>query len=171
MDLVGSLALCAVLLALGLAAALAVAVAGRRRLEDELQAVRADLRDLRKRLDTLVEPVETGPRPLVDPVETRPATEYLITTLPTEGPEEATPISSGQFVSVAVGESMVRIVSLAYGVGRALSPQQRNRIRFEMGREVKRSRRQRRRDLKDARRDLRTRGSTGPRPDLAEDAA
>jgi hypothetical protein len=166
MDLVGWLALCAVLLALGLAAALAVAVVGRRRLEDELQEVRADLGDLRKRLDSLAEP-----DPPVDRVETSPATEYLITTLPTEGPEETTPISSGQFVSVAVGESVVRIVSLAYGVRRALSPQQRNRIRFEMGREVKRSRRQRRRDLRDARRDLRTRRSAGSRPDLAEDAA
>jgi len=175
MDPVASLALCAVVVALGLAVALVVAVAGRRRLERELGEVRADLRDLRTTIAPLVEPVAS---PLVEPVETRPgaaheapAADYLITTLADEVPEPAAPMSSGQFASVALGESLVRLVSLGYGVRRALSPEQRNRIRFEMGREVKRSRRQRRRDLKDARRHLRTGRSTGSGPGLAEDAA
>jgi hypothetical protein len=60
------------------------------------------------------------------------------------------------FVSVAAGESLVRVVSLAYGVRRALSPESRNRIRFEMRREVKRARKQRRRDVRAAQRHLRT---------------
>jgi hypothetical protein len=66
-----------------------------------------------------------------------------------------------------LGESLVRLVSLGYGVRRALSAENRNRIRFEVRREVKRSRRQRRRDLKDARRHVRSRAGT----DLSEDAA
>jgi len=49
----------------------------------------------------------------------------------------------------------VRLVSLGYGVRRALSAENRNRIRFEMRREVKRARKQRRRDLKEAKRHLR----------------
>ena len=70
-------------------------------------------------------------------------------------------------MTVAAGESLVRVVSLAHGVRRALSAENRNRIRFEIRREVKRSRRQRRRDLKDARRHLRRQAGT----DLSEDAA
>jgi hypothetical protein len=136
----------------------------------------ADLGDLRTTLAELVETKRRGTR-LVEPVETKPgpapqpAGDYLITTLADEDPEPAVPMSSGHFASVALGESLVRLVSLGYGVRRALSPEQRNRIRFEMGREVKRSRRQRRRDLKDARRHLRTGRPTGSGPSLAEDAA
>jgi hypothetical protein len=52
---------------------------------------------------------------------------------------------------VAVTESVVKVAALAHGVRRALSPQSRNRIRFEMRREVKRSRRERRRSAKQGR--------------------
>ena len=79
----------------------------------------------------------------------------------------STPLSAGQFASVALGESLVRVFSLGYGVRRALTAESRNRIRFEMRREVKRSRRQRRRDLKEAKRHLRA----DQRADLTEDAA
>jgi hypothetical protein len=47
------------------------------------------------------------------------------------------------------------VLSFGYGVRRALSAENRNRIRFEMRREVKASRRRRRRDLKEAKRHLR----------------
>jgi hypothetical protein len=53
---------------------------------------------------------------------------------------------------VALGESLVKIASFGYGVRRALSAENRNRIAFEMRREVKRSRRKRRLDVKQARR-------------------
>ena len=79
----------------------------------------------------------------------------------------STPLSAGQFASVALGESLVRVLSLGYGVRRALTAESRNRIRFEMRREVKRSRRQRRRDLKEAKRHL----HADQRADLTEDAA
>lgn len=88
--------------------------------------------------------------------------EYVITTaglpeLSRPGAEVAQrpPIDARQFASVAVGESLVRIASLAYGVRRALSAENRNRIGFEVKREIRRARRQRRRDLKEARRHLR----------------
>jgi hypothetical protein len=70
-------------------------------------------------------------------------------------------------VSVAAGESLVRLVSLGYGVRRALSAHNRNRIGFEMRREVRRSRRRRRDEVREARRLLRDRQA---RLD-AEDAA
>jgi hypothetical protein len=61
----------------------------------------------------------------------------------------------------------VRVVSLGHGVRRALSAENRHRIRFEMRREVKRSRKRRRRDLRAAQRHT---GSRAP-ADLTEDAA
>jgi hypothetical protein len=102
----------------------------------------------------------------------RPGEEYVITTLatvpatPSTSTAEPTAVSGSEFLSVAVGESLVRIVCLAHGVRRAVSAESRNRIRFEMRREVKRSRKQRRRDVRAAQQHLRTHPV-----DLAEDAA
>ena len=44
------------------------------------------------------------------------------------------------------------MASLAAGVRRALAPEHLNRVRFEMRREVKRARKQRRADLRQAKR-------------------
>ena len=78
------------------------------------------------------------------------------------------PVDARQFASVAVGESLVRLVSLGYGVRRALSAENRNRIAFEMRREVRRSRKDRRRELRDLRRRLREEPG---QPDPEEHAA
>ncbi len=135
-------------------------LSGRRRLEAELEESRA-------RLEALARQVETAraatPRP---PAATD--REYLITTVGEQADAaapaaEIAPMSAGQFASVALGESLVRVLSFGYGVRRALSAENRNRIGFEIRREVRRARKQRRRDLKDARRTLRA--------DQAEDAA
>ena len=67
---------------------------------------------------------------------------------------------------MALGESLVTIASFGYGVRRALSAENRNRIGFEMRREVRRARKQRRRDLREAKRHLRAQTI-----DDAEDAA
>jgi hypothetical protein len=47
------------------------------------------------------------------------------------------------------------MVAFGHGVARALSPESRNRIWFEMRREVRRARKQRRRDMKQAYRQMR----------------
>ena len=65
------------------------------------------------------------------------------------------------FVDTLLRESLVRTASLAAGLRRALSPEVRNRIRFEMRREVKRSRKQRKADLRRARRELEARERAG----------
>jgi hypothetical protein len=84
-------------------------------------------------------------------------TEYVITHLgePVEQPEvEAVPaVAPGLFTDLVLRETVVQTASLFHGVRRALSPETRNRIRFEMRREVKRSRKQRRADLRAARRE------------------
>ena len=156
------------LLAAAFLGVLLAVLAGRRRLRRDLAESRARIEELACRVEEL-----QAPPPVED---RRPAavddTEYLITSVghpapvePVEPAEPAEPVTAQQFVSIAVGESLVRIVSLGYGVRRALSAENRNRIRFEMRREIRRSRKQRRRDLKQARHHLRTAGVT------AEDAA
>jgi hypothetical protein len=176
MDPVPLLTLTTALAVVGLGAVLAVTVAGRRRVQRDLEASRAELAALRDRLDRLARRVE----PPAGTDTATPGHEFLITSLPDQSSPPASPsqplgapaLSGREFASVALAESVVRVAALAHGVRRALSAESRNRIGFEMGREVKRSRRQRRRDLKEAKRHLRTEHvsateSTG----LAEDAA
>ena len=156
-----------------------VVIAGRRRLERELDASRAELDVVRDRIDELSRQVadrEGRHDPQV-------AHEFVITSLPDgrstatlttrddddEAPESPQ-VSAGQFASVALGESLVRLLSLGYGVGRALSPENRNRIRFAMRQEVRRARRQRRRDEKEARRHLRAHQAADEGADLSPDA-
>jgi cytochrome c-type biogenesis protein CcmH/NrfG len=173
----------ALLIALAVAALVLVALLvvgllaarGRRRLRAELDSSRRDVAALRDRLDELSRQVDRTSQPpdRAPTVGARPSEQFVITTLPdgTSGHQPSfapeSPVSAGAFASVALGESLVRVVSLAYGVRRAMSAENRNRIRFEMQREVKRARRQRRRDLKEARRHLRSEQRTG----LTEDAA
>jgi hypothetical protein len=155
----------------------------RRDLEAELARARADIEALQERVDRL----DRGSHPRTTTTGREPASadasEYLITSLATSRSDAGADVAAdaaatrtsgsaltgGEFLDVALGESLVRVAALLHGVRRAASPENRNRIRFEMAREVKRARRQRRRDLKDARRDLQRRqaGSAG----LAEDAA
>lgn len=67
------------------------------------------------------------------------------------------------FADIVARETTVRAGGLLHGVRRALAPEVRNRIRFEMRQELKRSRRQRRSDLKAALRDLQQRRRDGAR--------
>jgi hypothetical protein len=148
-----------------LLAAVVGARRARRRTEAALAASRAELAEVQQRLDALTEqlsrPAPPEPRHRVD------ETEYVITTAgELRTPESAVPqVDARQFASLAVGESLVRLLSLGYGVRRALSAENRNRIAFEMRREVRRSRKDRRRELRDLRRRLRE------EPGLAEEHA
>jgi hypothetical protein len=162
----------ATLVALGTAAAaLAVLFLGvlrvSHRLERELAASRADLAALAQRVEALTEEK--------NPSQVHTEQEYVITDLPQQhdsaaltrlspqrsddsvGQVSETPaeVTTGAFASLVLGESLVKAVAFGHGLQRALSPENRNRITFEMRREVKRSRKQRRRDLKQARRSLR----------------
>lgn len=158
-----------------LAGAVLVAVsrrAHRRRqeLEDSLAASREELAAVQRRLDGLARRVASAPRP--EPQE------FVITTagLPEQAAPEATApalpdrqLTAKEFASVALGESLVTIASFGYGVRRALSAENRNRIAFEVRREVRRARKQRKQDLKEAKRRLRAQALVTD--DTAEDAA
>jgi hypothetical protein len=156
---VGGLAvLCLVLLVL--------AVRGRRAWARERDATRAEVAELRARLEELEHDHRT-------PVAASEA-EFVITGLGSEHPEPepapapapAAPIDRAAFADTVLRETVVKAASLAHGVRRGLAPATRNRIRFEMKQEVRRARRQRRADLKQAQRDLHAR----QRARLAEEA-
>lgn len=183
MDPVSLASTVAAVLLVAVLAAVAALVVGHRRLDRRLAEARAEVRTLRSRLDDLTRdrdqpvaartPAASEPlAPAAAPV--RSASDYLITRLPAERPEpesapgeQVAPLTGREFASVALGESLLRLATLAHGVRRAASAENRNRIGFEMRREVKRSRRQRRRDT----RDLLRAGRGSDRAALAEDAA
>jgi hypothetical protein len=148
----------AVPVALGVAVLVVAATVGvllvvrrdRARTAAALAEARSEAAELRQRLDALSGLLEAP---------ARPAEEFVITDMGTPGQltgEAAamtpTRIEGRLFADIVLRESLVKAASLGYGVRRALAPETRNRIRFEMKREVKRSRRQRRAELKEIRR-------------------
>lgn len=66
---------------------------------------------------------------------------------------EVRSLPRGVFADLLLRETAVRAAGVSAGLRRALAPETRNRIRFEMKQEVKRSRKQRKADLRIARRE------------------
>lgn len=152
----------ALLVALGCAVALLVILlvmqlwslrSDRRRMQQELAASRSDVDLLRARLEAMSEEIASA-RIVAAAAPAVPQIEYLITSAgATHGIGSDPPMSNRAVLSVALGEPLVKVMSFGYGVRRALSPGNRNRIAFEMRREVKRARKERRRDTKRAARE------------------
>lgn len=69
-------------------------------------------------------------------------------------PRPADPLAATGFTDQVLAESVIRGAGLLHGLRRALTPQGRNRIAFSMRQEVKRARKQRRAEIKAARRHL-----------------
>ncbi|PUA80085.1 hypothetical protein [Nocardioides currus] len=133
-----------------------------------------------RRLAARVAELETAAH-AVEPTEARTTAAveqatYVITAVDQDEPDDRTPgaplvparIDGALFADIVARESVVKAAGLAHGLRRALAPETRNRIRFEMRREVKRARKQRRADLKAALRDLQARERSGM---TGEDAA
>ena len=162
-------------LLLGLLAAAALVAVGRarRRAAADLDAVRRSAEELVARVEDVEHRLARQQRR-----ESLDAHEYVITHVGEE-PEAPSAVEDGQdaqdaptvpaplFADLVLRESAVQAASLAHGLRRALAPETRHRIRFEMRREVKRARKQRRADLRAARREWQARG----RADQAEPAA
>lgn len=154
-------ALVLAVLVLGTLAVVLVATRrARARQAEELATARAEAADLRERVDALARTVEqAGSRTHApgagDQRTSRETQEYLITDVGREQPEApvASRIEGRLFADIVLRESLVKAGALTHGVRRALAPETRNRIRFEMKREVKRSRKQRRAEIRDLRRE------------------
>lgn len=141
---VGALALVA--LALGIAPARA-----RSRTNRALADAQSETVALRAQLD------EIERRIAQKPLQPAPDAEFVITDLGQTGPDSqpgpVPEIGGALFADLVLRETVVKAASLAHGVRRALAPETRNRIRFEMRTEVKRARKQRRSDTRQARRE------------------
>lgn len=117
----------------------------------ELRAAREEQQELRRHLEGLTASLP-GAAPASPAVVAGP--EFVITDLdaPAEPADRAvaTRLEGRLFADIVLRESLVKAASWAYGVRRALSAEQRNRVRFEVRRETRRSARQRRADTKEA---------------------
>jgi len=133
----------AVLVLLLLATVLVLLLRGRAESRRELAAARAETDQLRTRLDALSQRLEEATSALV----TREVATYVITDA---GNAEATPnVADGVVLTAALGEPLVKVVAFGHGLRRAASAESRNRIWFEMRREVSASRKRRRREIKE----------------------
>ncbi|MEP6816884.1 MAG: hypothetical protein ABI873_15180 [Marmoricola sp.] len=171
-------ALAGVLLAVAvLAVTLAVRLgAERKRTRGELQALMVEHDQLRSQVADLTRTAQAlredrrglesgGP----DYVITRVGDTGL-TTRDGTGTRTGRRIPDRAVLSAAFGEPLVKALSFGHGVRRALSPESRNRIGFEMRREMRRSRKLRRREMREAWKQMRAQEgspSTSSREDVA----
>ncbi|MDH2416434.1 hypothetical protein [Nocardioides sp. CER19] len=123
----------------------------------EAAALRERLEALESGLDRLDHREWSATAPVV-----RTEHEYVITHLGEleAGPgEPAGPVrlTAPAFADAVLRETVVQTASLVQGLRRALAPESRNRIRFEMRREIKRSRRARKVEVREALREYRAR--------------
>jgi hypothetical protein len=149
-----------------LVAVLALATAVRRSSRS-----RADLAERVAALEATVGALQAArlPEPHDEPAS------YVITAVADGEPGEADTsrvvegrIDGALFADIVARESVIKAAGLAHGLRRALAPEARNRIRFEMRQETKRSRKRRRADLKAALRDMQARERTRTRAATAE---
>jgi hypothetical protein len=158
-------ALAGVLLAVAVLASALVALqaARRRRTRREVEALLAEREQLRARVAELTRKAQAP--------EVADGPDYVITRLGEPGltrSDRGPGVPSGRRVpdqlvlSAAFGEPVVKVLSFGHGVRRALSPESRNRIGFEMRREMRRSRKERRREMRRAWRQMRAQEREDP---------
>jgi hypothetical protein len=120
----------------------------RRRTDAALAAAFAGQAELRRLLEDRIEPAAPAPVPAM--------AEFVITDAGRSTPDaDERPVSDRIVLSATLGEPLVKAAAFTFGVRRALSPESRNRIRFAMRREVRRSRKQRKQEMRAAWRRMR----------------
>ncbi len=158
------------LAAAALVCALGVRSGRRRRaqLHRELIAAQRDVLALTERLDSLTAEVAQTRLAAREQATRQEIAPYVITGI-VESPEpDATPRQAEIVHAIETSrpvwlpakplrETLVRTVALAHGLRRALDPDNRDRIRLEMQAEIRRSRRQRKAELKAVKKYLRDR--------------
>lgn len=95
--------------------------------------------------------VVAPPTPPQPEVVATPDDGYVITQVGESRDEVDTwRVSDRVVLSATLGEPLVKVIALGHGLRRALSPASRNRIRFEVRQEVRRTRRVRRAEMREA---------------------
>jgi hypothetical protein len=128
----------------------------RARSREAMAKTQAEATELRARVDALAAHAAAQDRARREPEE------FVITHLgePEEDTYSApveTRIDGKLFADLVLRESIVKAAALTHGVRRALSPESRNRIRFEMKREIKRAKRSRKDEFRQVRDEMRAR--------------
>lgn len=119
----------------------------RRRTDAALAAVFAGQADLRRLLEATAVAADGS-------VGRTKVAEFVITDAgQPEPPVEQVP--DRVVLSATLGEPLVKAAAFTFGVRRALSAESRNRIRFAMRSEVRRSRKQRKKEMREAWRRMR----------------
>jgi hypothetical protein len=126
---------------------LALVIGGRRaraREQAALASARADVETLHARLEELSAELAAS-RGAALPAQ--PQAEYVITNAGDHSSDmqDLPRVADRAVLSATLGEPLVKLAAFGYGLRRALSAETRNRIAFEMRREVKRARKERRR--------------------------
>lgn len=163
------------LAAVGLVAVVALLVAVRAR----ARAARAEATAvaLAERVALLESPLAVAPPPAVDDANVG---TYVITGVGTHVPAEpptveqvpvAAPIDGRLFTDIVARETVIKAASWTHGLRRALSAENRNRIRFEVRQETRRARRERRAETKQALREFRARQRADLGGRIGEDVA
>ena len=121
-------------------------------LEAMLAAAQHEADDLRARLEELTALMTVAPD--------RDEPAFVITDAglvrPVAVPDgEQIQVPDRLVLSATVGEPLVKVAAFGHGLRRALSPESRNRIWFEMRREIRAARKRRRQQLKQYQRDVR----------------
>jgi hypothetical protein len=143
---------------------LAAARRGARRRLEEAEASEAELRERLEALEKRLARPEVSRRRRRD--EKAAEKEYVITSLG-EVEEDGEPaeveqvvqrtLTAPAFADAVFRETVVHSAALVHGVRRALSPEVRFKIRYEMHREVKRARKDRKSEMREALREYRAR--------------
>lgn len=124
-------------------------------LEAMLAAAQRESDDLRARLEEL-----SARHPEIVSPTAANAPAYLITdagsgTAVDVPGVEAIAVPDRLVLSATLGAPLVKVAAFGHGLRRALNPENRNRIRFEMRREVRAARKRRRQRVKDYQRAVR----------------
>jgi hypothetical protein len=110
----------------------------------DLAAAQTETAELSSRLDALTERLEEASSAMV----TRDEAAFVITDAGA-GPEATPTVPDSVVLTATLGEPLVKLVAFGHGIRRALSAESRNRIWFEMRREVRASRKRRRREVRE----------------------
>ncbi len=159
---------CALATVVALVAVLLAARAQRRAVRAEERAVALAER-LAERLALLERPAARAPSPADDEMA------YVITRVDGPGAAErqapvAQPIDGRLFADIVARETVVKAASWTHGLRRALSADNRDRIRLAVRQETRRAGRERRAEVKQALREHRARERAGVRT-VTEDVA
>jgi hypothetical protein len=123
------------------------------------------------RMRSRVAALEARPEPApvaapVPPVAPRETPEFVITRVGDEPEPDPVPtVPAPVFADIVARETVIQAASLAHGLRRALDPETRNRIRFHMRQEVRRSRKQRKAEQRAVRREWAARQREAEHPE------